>query len=111
MITCGDPSERPASKHSPDCIKKLLPSIFVLLITLRVTWTPVPGAVSYRVYWGDAPGRYTNQFEVPSQWTAVAISRLSEFGTYFITTSAIHADRKETFFGGETKWTPLVTPQ
>ena len=42
--------------------------------TMAVRWDPVAGASGYRVYWGTAPGQYTNQTTVSNTSTTLSVA-------------------------------------
>lgn len=64
--------------------------------TISVGWDAVPDAAGYKVYWGTAPGSYTQSKDVPGQSsTSTTLTNLDPCTVYYIGVKAYDAEGLE----------------
>ncbi len=66
--------------------------------TMAVRWDAVAGASGYRVYWGTAPGQYTNQTTVTSNSTTLT---LADVTTWYVGVKAYNAQGTSSTYSNE----------
>ena len=68
--------------------------------TVDLEWDPVPGATGYKVYYGRAPGQYT-QFKDVGNRTTTTMSNLTDCSDYFMAVKAYNPYGESAEFSNE----------
>lgn len=74
--------------------------------TMAVRWDPVAGASGYRVYWGTAPGQYTNTTTVSNTATTLT---LADSTTWYVGVKAYNAQGTSSTYSNEVAGLPRPT--
>lgn len=76
----------------------------VLGYTLTLAWTPAPGAVGSKLYWGPSSGDYTNAIDVGPA-SRCTLSNLVSGATYYLAATDYDGAGTESLFSNEVTWT------